>query len=130
MIYHVGDGVACLNYELDSMVRDVYDRSNGLEKKDIYESLLTVLGLNFGKEGPTEDLSHGLPTETVAFEVSKAKAFSDGSLVVPILFLKDKSILDAIKAAFAGGANKVSIFQYKRDFEDLLRKISQYLPSQ
>ena len=92
MIYHRGDGVACMNFELSRLVEGFV---KGEGRRDVLEALYNLLG--YAEHGPPRDakdlLEEGLPPVMISEEVMRAKELMrmGEAKLTPIVFIVGSS---------------------------------------
>jgi len=95
MIYHKGDGIACINFELAKLVEE-YSESK-LEEKRFLMEIYRETGFN----GPLDSLrERGLPVKTVSLEAVKRRRLVGGLKFTPIIFIlnEDEAGIERLKA--------------------------------
>jgi len=86
MVYHRGDGVACINYELASLAEAWADEG---ERSAVLDKLYGLLG--YSEYAPSLEVSRlvedGLPQEVVGVEVERAAKLVGGGVLTPVLWV-------------------------------------------
>ncbi len=127
MIYRIGNGVACINYELAKMALDIYERSLGIDQKDLQIFLFRLFGLNSEPKKNIKDLAKGLSPKIIEGEVSRAIGFVEASKIIPVLFLNDPHYVHAVEYAIKGGAQRISFFRFSHGSERMLSEIARLI---
>jgi len=95
MIYHKGDGIACINFELAKLVEE-YSKSK-LEEKRFLIEIYRETGFNGSLNNLIEK---GLPIKIVSLEAIKGRRLVSGLKFTPIIFIlnEDKAEIEKLKA--------------------------------
>ncbi len=124
MIYRLGEGVACYNYELAVCAKDISELS-GSAVSDILLLLYRLCGLDtLSPPLKLEDLfEKGLPLEAIHVESTKALRLAESSRVEPIIILKDPQVVFAAQKVIEAGCSGVNFFIYTNKLHETVEKL-------
>ena len=121
MVYHRGDGVACINYELASLAEAWVDEG---ERSAVLDKLYGLLG--YREYRPSLKVSQlvegGLPQEVVGVEVERAVKLVGGGVLTPVLWvvgLTAEEVESLVRLASGLAVEGLVFFNYQ---ESLLRQ--------
>lgn len=124
MIYRLGNGVACYNYELAICAKDI-SAISGKSSSEILLLLYKLCGLeNFNPPAKLEDLTEkGLPLEVIYVESVKAQRLVERCRVEPIIMLKDPHVITAARKVLEAGCTGVNFFIYSSELHETVEKV-------
>jgi len=124
MIYRIGRGVACFNYELYIIIKDLLRWNPELKEADVMSFIYNVFSLSGELPSKLDDLlEHGLPYEVLERETLMARALipSSGTLH-PIIMLRDKGVERATELMLKAKVDGIDFFMFKEELRDNIRK--------
>ncbi len=128
MIYRLGKGVACLNYELYVAARDLA-RWNGLDEDAVLGVLKRLLGLGWLECRFGRLLEDGLPVEVVGVEARRARLLlEDAAGLHPIIMLGDERIEEAVAQA-VWEVDGLDFFAYREELRGYVARAVEGLRS-
>lgn len=117
MVYRLGKGVACMNYELHELTRLLAERF-GLNAISLLERFYNALHVR-GPGTLEELLEKGLPPEITSMEASAARRLIPSGKLHPIIMLRDPHLEDVIRGMLEVGVDGLDFFAYKRELKNL-----------
>ncbi len=131
MIYRIGMGVACLNYEFSVIAEDIKRWNIWLSEEEILRNIYRFFGFEKNEEYPLsiEDLrKNGLPLSAIEKEFIMAKKILSGKKELhPIVMLHDKNIDEVVKIAMDTGIDGIDFFTYRKELKSNVLKISEVI---
>ena len=130
MIYRIGRGVACLNFELARIAEDLLRWNPWLGEEELLDAVYKFFG--HGGEGYPLSISElretGLPLSSLSIEFEAAKRLLAGrSELHPIIMLRDPEIGEAVKLGVEAGLDGLDFFVFREDQKDQIPKIVEAL---
>ena len=127
MIYRIGKGVACLNYEMAILARDIAQLS-GIKPENALKIVYRILGMNLPNlpRNITDLMNKGLPMKVVYLEALRATRLTSRR-VVPIIMLKDEKVVELVKDVIRANCHGINFFAYREGMDNKIRKIVKVL---
>jgi hypothetical protein len=104
MLYHRGEGIACINYELASLAR--------IWPQERQQQILACVYRSLGYEkfkpplSPDELEKNGLPEDVISVEAERARQLAKGSAITPVLWTVNLSVEEVKKLVDIAMASK------------------------
>ncbi|MCD6563519.1 MAG: hypothetical protein J7K23_06335 [Thermoproteales archaeon] len=129
MVYRIGKGVACLNYELAIIAKDLLRWNSWLSEEEILRILYKFFGFSEYQNYPLSVkamLEEGLPISCIEKEFIMAKKLVFGKTEIhPIVMLHDSSLGDVVQIAYKTGMDGIDFFTFRKELKDNVIKINE-----
>ena len=123
MIYRIGNGVACLNYEIYALVRELI-KYNKLSEEKALSLVYDFFGIKeYAPKTLKELLNNGLKPKIMYREALLAKELiRDKIELSPIIMLNEKSIEESVKMMIKAGINSLDFFAFRKESKPYIEK--------
>lgn len=124
MIYRIGRGVACLNYELYVMANEILRHNPELGEAEVLRFIYNVFSLPKGlPERTVELLENGLSCEVLKREMLMARALTPTKGVLhPIIMLRDRRIEKAVELSLQAKVDGIDFFAFKEELMSNIKR--------